>query len=382
MMRCCAVEFRQYTQARSARQSDRHLRRALNRRTGVARHDGHRTVSRPAAPDRFVWLRGFPDMEARRKASRRSTTVRSGPRTRTPRTTRCWSGTTSSCSSPRGRKRRSSGFGRREGRSLVGGGGDLRLPRPIDAELVSRFEREVAPILKANEIRIEGIFVTEPPPTRSRDCPFAKASTCSCGSERWRAGALPDGSTRSTSRLSRTGRRPFSTSSRPRARSSAMGRERGACLEARLRFPVRILEGPQPLSRGPPAEVGGVDRVRVRAQPLLHGLGNMDRYNFIRNGTDIEGITLRLFDPATGEWSIHWADSAPRNPPAAHDRQVRRRRRGILRRRDGRRKNRPVPLPLDPGRLSRWEQAFGRRRRVMGDELDHDVHASLIGPCP
>ena len=36
----------------------------------------------------------------------------------------------------------------------------------------------------------------------------------------------------------------------------------------------------------------------------------MDRYNCMRDGVAFEGITLRLFDPATGEWSIHWADSA------------------------------------------------------------------------
>jgi hypothetical protein len=41
----------------------------------------------------------------------------------------------------------------------------------------------------------------------------------------------------------------------------------------------------------------------------LNGLGNLDRYRAVRDGESIEGVTLRLFNPATGEWSIHWADT-------------------------------------------------------------------------
>jgi hypothetical protein len=44
-------------------------------------------------------------------------------------------------------------------------------------------------------------------------------------------------------------------------------------------------------------------------QPLLDGLGNLDQYHAVRNGESIKGVTLRLFNPATGEWSIHWADT-------------------------------------------------------------------------
>jgi hypothetical protein len=43
-------------------------------------------------------------------------------------------------------------------------------------------------------------------------------------------------------------------------------------------------------------------------EPLLDGFGHLDRYYAVRDGSPFEGITLRLFDPATGEWSIHWAD--------------------------------------------------------------------------
>src|SRR3982750_2804332 len=48
---------------------------------------------------------------------------------------------------------------------------------------------------------------------------------------------------------------------------------------------------------------------RYDFQLLLDGLGNIDRYSASRDGLMIEGITLRLFNPATGEWSLHWADN-------------------------------------------------------------------------
>jgi hypothetical protein len=48
---------------------------------------------------------------------------------------------------------------------------------------------------------------------------------------------------------------------------------------------------------------------RSQVEPLLNGLGNLDRYSAIRDGKALEGITLRLFNPATGKWSIYWADN-------------------------------------------------------------------------
>jgi hypothetical protein len=43
--------------------------------------------------------------------------------------------------------------------------------------------------------------------------------------------------------------------------------------------------------------------------PVLNGIGNID--NFIANfdGQPFEGMTVRLFNPATRLWSIYWADS-------------------------------------------------------------------------
>jgi hypothetical protein len=45
------------------------------------------------------------------------------------------------------------------------------------------------------------------------------------------------------------------------------------------------------------------------AWPLLGGLANVDSYRATRDGREIEGMTFRLFNPATGEWTIHWADT-------------------------------------------------------------------------
>jgi len=47
----------------------------------------------------------------------------------------------------------------------------------------------------------------------------------------------------------------------------------------------------------------------LEAEPLLDGLGNIDRYVAVRSGKTILGTTLRLFNPATQQWSLYWADN-------------------------------------------------------------------------
>ena len=47
----------------------------------------------------------------------------------------------------------------------------------------------------------------------------------------------------------------------------------------------------------------------LEAEPLLDGLGNIDRYAAVRNGQLLLGTTLRLFNPKTQEWSLYWADN-------------------------------------------------------------------------
>jgi len=46
-------------------------------------------------------------------------------------------------------------------------------------------------------------------------------------------------------------------------------------------------------------------------RPILAGLGNIDDFRPTGPGWDgFEGASLRLFDPASGQWSIYWSDTA------------------------------------------------------------------------
>lgn len=42
---------------------------------------------------------------------------------------------------------------------------------------------------------------------------------------------------------------------------------------------------------------------------ILNGVGNMDIYKATFNGKPFEGLTLRLFNPATRLWSLYWVPS-------------------------------------------------------------------------
>ncbi|MBK9382092.1 MAG: hypothetical protein IPN39_12290 [Chitinophagaceae bacterium] len=42
---------------------------------------------------------------------------------------------------------------------------------------------------------------------------------------------------------------------------------------------------------------------------VLNGVGNIDNYLATFNGVPFEGMSVRLFNPATRLWSIYWADS-------------------------------------------------------------------------
>lgn len=47
-----------------------------------------------------------------------------------------------------------------------------------------------------------------------------------------------------------------------------------------------------------------------RARPILGGLGNMDELTVEAPAGLVEAITVRLYSPATLEWSIYWAASS------------------------------------------------------------------------
>jgi hypothetical protein len=46
---------------------------------------------------------------------------------------------------------------------------------------------------------------------------------------------------------------------------------------------------------------------------ILNGLGNFDEVTMFREGGEMHGATLRLYNPDTCEWAIYWASSAGAN---------------------------------------------------------------------
>ncbi|HXV76536.1 MAG TPA: hypothetical protein VD788_09470 [Candidatus Polarisedimenticolaceae bacterium] len=42
---------------------------------------------------------------------------------------------------------------------------------------------------------------------------------------------------------------------------------------------------------------------------ILGGLGNIDRFSARRDGKPFEAVSLRLFNPSSGLWTIYWADN-------------------------------------------------------------------------
>ncbi|MEO8392868.1 MAG: hypothetical protein ABI700_07735 [Chloroflexota bacterium] len=43
------------------------------------------------------------------------------------------------------------------------------------------------------------------------------------------------------------------------------------------------------------------------ARPILDGIGNVDEATMQRESGVLRGFTLRLYNPATEEWSLYWA---------------------------------------------------------------------------
>jgi hypothetical protein len=46
----------------------------------------------------------------------------------------------------------------------------------------------------------------------------------------------------------------------------------------------------------------------VVSQPMLDGFGTVEEFRTDYDGGFV-GMTFRFFDPATGQWSVYWADS-------------------------------------------------------------------------
>jgi hypothetical protein len=319
--RCCAVvELRQYTLKPGQRDVlidlfDEHFVESQES-VGMAVIGQFRDRRRP---DRFVWLRGFPDMEARHRALE---AFYDGP---------IWTAHKAVANDtmlefddvlllrPARPETAFRAHAKGAARSREDGpatvlAGIYAMAQPVDDALVSRFERQVVPILEANDISIEALYVTEPARNTFSRLPVREGENVIVwfgivegrAPDRGWLGRLADSTILGNQRMSLLELEPT-----PR---STLGRGSHATRASKHDFDFlfgswhvhnryrmgRLRHSTEWIEFGARAEV----------QPLLDGLGNLDRYRFVRDGVDIEGVTLRLFDPATGRWSIHWADSA------------------------------------------------------------------------
>jgi hypothetical protein len=192
-------------------------------------------------------------------------------------------------------------------------GGIYQMAQPIDRKLVSHFEQQVAPILQSNGVRIEGVFVTESAPNTYPRLPVREGEHVLV----WFG--VSNGRAISTDWLDRLavtttlGHQQASLLELEPTSRSVLGRGAAAARASKHDFDFlfgswkvhnRYLNGRLRQS----TEWLEFD-ARSDVRPLLDGFGHLDCYSTVRGGEAFEGITLRLFDPATGEWLIHWADS-------------------------------------------------------------------------
>lgn len=48
----------------------------------------------------------------------------------------------------------------------------------------------------------------------------------------------------------------------------------------------------------------------VEFRKILNGLANVDQFEAQCNGASFEGVSLRVFNPATAQWTIYWMDTS------------------------------------------------------------------------
>lgn len=314
---CCAVvELRQYTLKPRQRETlieifDRHFVESQESlgMTVIGQFRDRRRA------DRFVWLRGFPDMETRHKALE---AFYDGP---------VWSAHKSDANNTMldssdvlllKPARSETAFRVGSGTAASGGpvsvlAGIYQMPQPVDAGLVSQFEQQIVPVLQANGVRIEGLLVTESARNTFTRLPVREGEHVLV----WfglqeRRDAPPGWPDQLARQIVLRGQAPFVLDLEPTSRST-LGHGPDAARRTKHDFDFlfgswnvhnRFLKG-----RLRHSTEWMEFEARAEVQPLLNGLGNLDRCTFVRDGESIEGVSLRLFNPATGEWAIHWADT-------------------------------------------------------------------------
>jgi NIPSNAP len=314
---CCMVlELRQYTLKPGERDSliDMFERQFIESQeatgmTLVGQFRDHRRA------DRFVWLRGFANMQTRHAALE---AFYGGPVWAAHRTAA--NNTMLDVSDVLLLKPARPDLAiRMDPHPTTGGAaatvliGIYQLLRPADTALVSQFERRVIPVLQEHRVDVSGVFVTESAPNTFTRLPvrdkehvlvwigvIRDGDITPAAIDRLAAAASFDDHTPSVLDLEPTPRSILGGGAKA-ARASkhdfdflfGSWKVHNRYLRGRLRQSTEWVE------------FDGQSRV----EPLLQGFGHLDRFTAVRDGLPFEGITLRLFDPATGQWSIHWADT-------------------------------------------------------------------------
>jgi hypothetical protein len=193
--------------------------------------------------------------------------------------------------------------------------GIYTLSEPAGDSLVAHFERNVAPQLRKQGIDIEGLFVSESAPNTFTRLPVREGEHVLMWVGILKVNALAQeqlDELRRVSALDPLRITPTLLSLEPTSRSRLGD---GVHSARATRHDFDFLHGSWNVHNRYLKERlrHSTDWIEFDArsdvEPLLNGLGQLDRYSAVRDGLPVEGITLRLFNPATGEWSLHWADT-------------------------------------------------------------------------
>ncbi len=313
---CCAVlELRQYTLKPGRRDAlidlfERHFIESQEA-VGMTVAGHFRDRDRD---DRFVWIRGFADMNRRRQALE---AFYDGP---------VWA-----------RHRDAANGTMLDSDDVLllrpaGPGLELRLdaeresspgsttvlaaihhfPGRVDRAVVLRFERDVAPVLGSLGVRLRGVFVTEDSPNTFTRLPVREGEHVLV----WFGTTGDQDPARDwTERLAglSIGDRPPSVLTLDPASRSVLGNGPASARATRHDFDF-LLGRWHVHNRFLAARLCRSNDwlefdARSAVQPLLDGFGHVDRYSAVREGRAMDAVTVRLFDPSTGEWSLYWADT-------------------------------------------------------------------------
>jgi hypothetical protein len=268
--------------------------------------------------DRFVWLRGFPDMQSRHEALE---AFYGGPVWATHRLAANDTMLDSDNVLLLKPARPDLAFPMRMDSAAATSAdgpptvlaGIYQMSQPVDATLVAQFERDVVPVLQANGVRVEGIFVTESARNTFTRLPVREGEHVLVWfgildrretSPEWiehLANITGIGDNRASlldlepTLRSVLGYGPNAARATKHDFDFLFGswKVHNRYLKQRLRQSTEWIEFD----------------ARSEVQPLLDGFGHLDRFSAVRDGEPFEGMTLRLFNPETGEWTLHWADT-------------------------------------------------------------------------